>query len=374
MRRAGGLVGRADGRGAMTDIFISYKKEDAGRVVRLVEALRAEGFAVWWDHGIAAGAEWDRSIHRELYAAKVVIAVWSKASVAAPWVKEEALVGKNRGVLVPVKFDEVDPPLGFMMIQAANLVGWTGDRSDQRWPLFLNAVGAIVRNEAPPRYDTPPPVPQAAAPKPKSRIAMLSAVAGVALITLGLALWPMLMSSRTPTIPSVPIAAPTASPAVPQPPAPPAPPIVAPGEQALWDKAMDEKTRAAFQSYLLSYPNGAYAQRARDILLTCRTETRESWKDGPAVANQMLRGVGDTSGGMSPIQACQKAKTDVRNLARNLCETITHNGGYRNPRWTVHDKDCDCDSPNPRVTICKADLAYSCMWEMKVQERLEMCG
>ena len=39
----------------MADIFISYKKEDAGRVIRMVEALRAEGFDVWWDHGIKAG-------------------------------------------------------------------------------------------------------------------------------------------------------------------------------------------------------------------------------------------------------------------------------------------------------------------------------
>ena len=93
----------------MADIFISYKKEDAGRVIRMVEALRAEGFDVWWDHGIKAGSEWDRSIHKELYSAKVVIAIWSEASVAAPWVKEEATVGKNRGVLVPARIDDVLP-------------------------------------------------------------------------------------------------------------------------------------------------------------------------------------------------------------------------------------------------------------------------
>src|SRR3954462_12234419 len=107
----------------MAEIFISYKKEDAGRVIRLVEALRAEGFDVWWDHGIKAGSELDRSIHQELYSAKVVIAIWSEASVAAPWAREQATAGRNRGVLVPPKIDEVAPPLGFMMIQAANLVG-----------------------------------------------------------------------------------------------------------------------------------------------------------------------------------------------------------------------------------------------------------
>ena len=125
----------------MADIFISYKKEDAGRVIRMVEALRAEGFDVWWDHGIKAGSEWDRSIHKELYAAKVVIAIWSNASVAAPWVKEEATVGKNRGVLVPARIDDVDPPLGFMMIQAADLVDWHGDRVGP-------ALGAFPRRGA----------------------------------------------------------------------------------------------------------------------------------------------------------------------------------------------------------------------------------
>src|SRR5262245_19414611 len=132
----------------MADIFISYKKEDAGRVIRMVEALRAEGFDAGWDPGIEAGSEWDRSIHKELYAAKVVIAIWSDASVAAPWVKEEATVGKNRGVLVPAKIDDVDPPLGFMMIQAADLVDWRGDRSDPRWVHFLDAVRGVLNGGA----------------------------------------------------------------------------------------------------------------------------------------------------------------------------------------------------------------------------------
>lgn len=357
----------------MTDIFISYKKEDAGRVLRLVEALRAEGFTVWWDHGIAAGSEWDRSIHQELNAAKVVIAVWSKNSINAPWVKEEALVGKNRGVLVPVKIDEVEPPLGFMMIQAANLVGWSGDRGDRRWPIFLGAVAAVARNEAPPRYDTAPHVPQAKAGK-RRLVPLLSAATAVLVLTFGLLLGPRLVGGLTlGQRPDAPPAAPPSAPANPVP-VPAAPSPVPPGEQALWDKAVQEKTRSAFQSYLLAYPGGAYAQRARDILLTCRSESRTVWREGPAVANQMLRGVASTTDGLTRPQACQKAKGDVHAMAKNLCETIVHNGGYRNARWTVQDKDCDCEDPNSRVTVCKADLPYSCLWDMKVEERLEICG
>ncbi len=355
----------------MADIFISYKKEDAGRVIRMVEALRAEGFDVWWDHGIKAGTEWDRSIHQELYAAKVVLAIWSEASVAAPWVKEEATVGKNRGVLIPVRIDDVDPPLGFMMIQAADLVGWNGDRADQRWAFLLDAVRGILRGgsvsaasgssarraEAPPR----------ARPASRSQMPILLAVAGVALVAILALVW-MLMAGRGPT---------TVTPGQPSPQQQQSQQVrISDGEQKLWDQAVAEKTRQAFQSYLVAYPNGAYAQRARDTLLTCRTETKEVWKPGPDVANQMVRGVsgGALSSGVTAEQHCSKAKADVHARAKLMCETIVTNGGYRNAKWTVADAPCDCQKPNTVVMSCIADLAYSCRWEMRVTERTEICG
>jgi hypothetical protein len=201
---------------------------------------------------------------------------------------------------------------------------------------------------------------------------------------------PMLMRGREPvaTPAAAPTPAPVAAPAAPPPAAtpppaaaaPPAPPpapaapVITAGEQQLWDKAVEAKTRQGFQSYLLSYPNGAYAQRARDTLLTCRQETREVWKPGPAIANQMVRGVGDTASGMTQAQACAKAKSDIQSQAKLMCETIVTNGGFRNAKWTVTDTDCQCKAANPRVTVCIADLPYSCLWEMKVTEHLEICG
>ncbi|MEI6801432.1 MAG: toll/interleukin-1 receptor domain-containing protein, partial [Pseudomonadota bacterium] len=139
----------------MADVFISYKKEDAGRVVRIVEGLRAEGFSVWWDHGIAPGSQWDQTIQQELAAAKGVIAVWSETSVAAPWVKEEAGVGKSRGILLPIRIDDVEPPLGFGLIQAADLRGWNGDRTDQRFLHVLAAVGSVLKGEPPKGLEAP---------------------------------------------------------------------------------------------------------------------------------------------------------------------------------------------------------------------------
>ena len=381
----------------MSDIFISYKKEDAGRVIRLVEALRAEGFDVWWDHGIQAGSEWDKSIHRELHAAKVVIAVWSENSVHAPWVKEEATVGKNRGILLPVKIDEVEPPLGFMMIQAADLVAWRGDRKDRRWGFFLDAVRAILRGEA--RLATEAPVKQRRRGMGAGTKIGIVAVVVVLLLMGGALVWNLMREKPAPIAdkPAPPVAATPPNAAVPPvaatPPAGAAPaaavapaaapafapaPVAAPqitdGEQKLWDKAAEEKTRQGFQSYLLAYPNGAYAQRARDTLLTCRTETHESWKPTPIAANQTARGVGDTSKGITAEQACAKAKADVRTQAKQICDSITSNVAYRNPELTFTDVPCACSKTSATITVCVADVPYSCRWEVKMPERVEICG
>src|SRR5262249_36000299 len=99
-------------------------------------------------------------------------------------------------------------------------------------------------------------------------------------------------------------------------------------------------------------------------------------KPGPAVANQVVRGVsgGPLSSGMTAEQHYAKAKDEVRARAKLMCETIVTNGGYRNAKWTVADSPCDCQRPNNVVMNCIADLAYSCRWEMKVAERTENFG
>jgi len=128
----------------MDEIFISYKSSDKARVKVLVEALERQGWSVWWDREIPPGKAFDQVIEEALNAAKCVIVVWSKGSIASDWVKTEASEGARRGVLVPVLIDDVKIPLEFRRIQAAWLVDWQGTLSHPGFGQLTEAVAAIL--------------------------------------------------------------------------------------------------------------------------------------------------------------------------------------------------------------------------------------
>ena len=139
----------------MADVFVSYKAEDRRRVRRLVEALEKDGFSVWWDAHVGAGEQWRETIASELDTAKCVVVAWSKRSVAPDgrFVRDEAARALRRGVYLPFKLDDVDPPLGFGEAQAIRLVDWDGNPAAPAYRALLSSVRAVVRGEKPERVD-----------------------------------------------------------------------------------------------------------------------------------------------------------------------------------------------------------------------------
>ena len=116
----------------MADIFLSYASEDVDAARSLAAWLEHNGWSVWWDRKIFAGKVFDAVITRELEAARCVVVLWTRHSVASNWVTDEASEAAGRHILVPVVLEEVPIPMGFRRIQAARLVGWRGDISDAR--------------------------------------------------------------------------------------------------------------------------------------------------------------------------------------------------------------------------------------------------
>jgi hypothetical protein len=138
----------------MSDIFVSYAREDRDRVSLLVQALEKKDWTVFWDRIIRPGEKYRDIIEAEIQACRCVLVVWTEQSVHSGWVQDEAQLGEKK--LVPVLLDEVRLPLGFGTIHAANLVGWNGNESA---PSFVRLISDIATKLDGPAPVKPPPHP-----------------------------------------------------------------------------------------------------------------------------------------------------------------------------------------------------------------------
>jgi hypothetical protein len=128
----------------MSDIFISYAKEDRTRVEQLVKALADHGWSIWWDRTIPAGKTWREVIGEALESARSIIVVWSKTSVKSRWVHEEADWGLERKILIPILIYDVRPPLGFGSVQAIDLVNWNPAQSSLEFKKLITDITIII--------------------------------------------------------------------------------------------------------------------------------------------------------------------------------------------------------------------------------------
>jgi hypothetical protein len=99
------------------DVFVSYDHADKERVRPLVDIMKAKGWSVWWDTEVEIGARWRDVLLDRLEHARAVCVVWTHYSIESPFVRDEASRANARGVLLPLRLDEVDQPLGFGEIQ-----------------------------------------------------------------------------------------------------------------------------------------------------------------------------------------------------------------------------------------------------------------
>jgi membrane-associated phospholipid phosphatase len=149
----------------MADIFISYSRQDLPRARHIEHALSQCGWSVFWDRDLLPGEGYRRAIERELTDARCVIVLWSRTSVESEWVIDEAESGKQNDRLVSVRIDEVEMPLGFRQLQAAQLIDWTGQVEDDQFQLLCRRLRVLISpdassEQAPEALPPPKPAPQ----------------------------------------------------------------------------------------------------------------------------------------------------------------------------------------------------------------------
>jgi len=129
----------------MTDIFISYANEDRQVASYLAAKLYEEdGWDIFWDRKIEAGAEWNEEIQRALDNARCVIVLWSAASRKSFWVRGEAAESYEKDVYLPVRIDETDPPRLFRHVQAQSIVAWVEKRNDEEFERLRLAITSRI--------------------------------------------------------------------------------------------------------------------------------------------------------------------------------------------------------------------------------------
>jgi hypothetical protein len=141
----------------MADIFISYANADRPTARRLADALETCGWSVWWDHGnLRGGQHFHHIIEEAIHSARIVVAVWSKASIESRWVRDEATLALEENKLVPLRIDMARLPLGFRSIHTIDLASWTGetdaepfDRLVKDLSHYLGPPNASGRSEHP---------------------------------------------------------------------------------------------------------------------------------------------------------------------------------------------------------------------------------
>ena len=132
----------------MANIFLSYSRVDRPKAQQVAAALEEEGLTVWWDKVLKAGQTYDEVTEGMLRQADVVVVLWSTVSVKSKWVRAEATLGERYSAVVPAMIENADRPILFELTQTADLIGWDGDRSEQRWNDFVTDLRHAISRKA----------------------------------------------------------------------------------------------------------------------------------------------------------------------------------------------------------------------------------
>jgi hypothetical protein len=210
---------------SMTDVFISYASEDRKQALALANALGACGWSIWWDRKIIAGQTFDQAIERELEMARSVVVLWSKASIASEWVKNEAAAAAERGVLIPALIENVRLPLEFRRKQTADLIGWDGSRSHSGFQALCDGIVSTIDSPGPrPSPPTPPGMPGPVWDRRWTIAVMVLVAILLVFAAYSTGLWPTAPPSPAREVAGIPSPGGTATPQSKVPPDPPAPP------------------------------------------------------------------------------------------------------------------------------------------------------
>lgn len=145
----------------MSDVFISYSRDNQEVVRRLAEAVKALGYDVWWDDQLPPHLAYGDVISQKVGGAKAAIVVWSANAAASEWVRAEADMARGQRKLIQTTIDGAEPPMPFNQLHYVSLADWNGEPDHPGWAKVRESLTALAGTPAaapPPEAPTVPPV------------------------------------------------------------------------------------------------------------------------------------------------------------------------------------------------------------------------
>ncbi len=151
----------------MSDVFISYSRDNQEAVRRLAEAVKALGYDVWWDDQLPPHLAYGDVIQQKVGGARAAIVVWSANAAASEWVRAEADMARGQKKLIQTTIDGAEPPMPFNQLHYVSLADWQGEAEHPGWTKVRESLAllagapagaAAAAPAAPPEEPTVPPV------------------------------------------------------------------------------------------------------------------------------------------------------------------------------------------------------------------------
>jgi hypothetical protein len=136
----------------MTDVFISYKREEREAITTMVERLRALKVQVWFDGQLSHRPGFDEEIAQQLQAAQCVLVCWTPAAIESEWVRGEAALAHGDGKLVACFLEPTRLLPPFNLQQTEDLMRWAGQDDHPGWLRLLGAIGERLQRPGLPGY------------------------------------------------------------------------------------------------------------------------------------------------------------------------------------------------------------------------------
>ena len=284
----------------------------------------------------------------------MVVVLWTEASTGpeGDFVREEAERGKRRGVLVPVRLDDVRIPLGFGELQTIDLIGWRGAADDAAFADLVGAIRARLAGAPPPPALAPA---QRFARRMRRRIA-----AGVTLaVVTAFLLTAFKLQDRSC---AVPFGQPWLGDA-----------CAAVGlgkvpsrrERLSWS-ALDLHDCQALRKHVKEFPSGAYEAMAKALLIGAHPEP------GTRLESVKMPIVGYVRQSAEPFRARADAEADAVNRARFEARTECERVAAPNVLTSVDvQTSVDCRIDARGGVVCGSNYSATCHWENRLE--VERC-